>query len=120
MNNQSTMDRRKGPDLWMRSVSWFAVIGWLGLFAALMVAGQAKPEIETLIQRWCDMRLRHHWDLALARHIQNLMFTGLTLSAAGLAINTLRNRRRNDGIRSSLVILAFLSALGLALCLVYF
>ncbi|MBE9503601.1 MAG: hypothetical protein IME96_05445 [Proteobacteria bacterium] len=38
-----TPKKRKGPDLWLRSLRWMAVFGWLLLFAALLLASKAPP-----------------------------------------------------------------------------
>ena len=50
-----TPKRRKGPDLWFKSLRWLAVFGWLLLFAALLLSSKAPPEIKTLIHSYDDI-----------------------------------------------------------------
>ncbi len=112
--------RRKGPDLWCRSLRYLALLGWLLLVSALFILDYAKPKIETFFERVYDIHLHQQWDMNLARNILWLMVLGLLLSVVGLVINAKRNRRRTDQWRLSLIFLGVLSSAGIFLYFVNF
>ena len=35
--SQTTPQRRKGPDIWLKSLGWLGAIGWLVMFAVLFL-----------------------------------------------------------------------------------
>lgn len=107
--------RRKGPDLWIRSLRYLALVGWTFLIAALVVLDRAKPQVETFFERVYDIRLQQHWDMELARYLLWLMVLGLALSLLGLIINACRKRRRTDQWRLSLIFLGLISLTGIIL-----
>ena len=106
-------ERRQGPDIWTRSLSWLGTIGWLMLFVALLLAAKAKPQVETFFDRWYNLRLRTTWDTELAQIVFYLMILGVLLSVAGLFINSRRYRRRDDEVRVSLILMAVVSLGGI-------
>lgn len=99
------------------AVAALSVAGWLILLAALFVLAEARPPRETFFERWFDLRQRSTWDLKLAPYMFYLLLLSLGTSLAGLAINSRRRRRRGDEWRVSLILVAGLSLLGLALYL---
>lgn len=107
--------RRKGPDLWSRSLRYLALTGWLLLVSAFFILDYAKPKVETFFERVYDIRLQQQWDMDLARYILWLMILGLFLSIVGLIINAKRNRRRTDQWRLSLIFLGIISLAGMFL-----
>lgn len=112
--------RRKGPDLWSRSLRYLALVGWLLLVSALFIFDYAKPKVETFFERVYDIRLHQQWDMDLARYILWLMILGLLLSVVGLVINARRIRRRTDQWRLSLIFLGIISLAGMVLYFVNF
>ncbi len=107
--------RRKGPDLWSRSLRYLALAGWTLLVSAFFILDRAKPKVETFFERVYDIRLHQRWDMELARYILWLMVLGLLLSIVGLIINAHRNRRRTDQWRLSLIFLGVISLSGILL-----
>lgn len=120
MERRTRVERRRGPDLWMRSLTAVATVGWLIMLAALWVASEAKPEMETFFARWSGIHLRKTWDMQLARYILYLMLFGAFLGYGGLMVNLSRNRRRDDQVRVSLILLSVLSTIGIVVYLVNF
>ncbi len=108
-------ERRDGPDGWSRSLKWFATIGWVLLIIALFLLAYAKPETETFFDRANNLSVRTSWNMQLAQLIYLLLCLGLLTSITGLLINFKRKRRRNEGIRDSLVVMALASLLGIVL-----
>jgi uncharacterized oligopeptide transporter (OPT) family protein len=112
--------RRKGPDLWSRSLRYLALAGWILLVSAFFILDKAKPKVETFFERVYDIRLHQQWDMDLARYILWLMVLGLVFSIVGLVINAKRNRRRTDQWRLSLIFLGIISLSGIFLYFVNF
>ncbi|KIH76435.1 hypothetical protein SAMN05660860_01505 [Geoalkalibacter ferrihydriticus] len=109
----STVERRRHPDLWVRSLEWLAVGSWLLLFIALLLVAKAKPQVETFFERYYDLPLDPFWNLELLGYLQGLMALGLGISIIGLFINWRRSRRAEDQYCVSLIILGIISLVGL-------
>lgn len=109
----STVERRRRPDLWVRSLEWLAVGSWLLLFIALLLVAKAKPQVETFFERYYDLPLDPFWNLELLGYLQGLMALGLGISIIGLFINWRRSRRAEDQYCVSLIILGIISLVGL-------
>lgn len=107
--------RRKGPDLWVRSLRYLALAGWILLVCAFLVLARAKPQVETFFERLYNIQLQQQWDMELARYILYLMVFGLAISFLGLIINARRIRRRTDEWRFSLIFLGVISLTGIVL-----
>ncbi len=112
--------RRKGPDLWSRSLRYLALTGWLLLVSAFFILDLAKPKVETFFERVYDIHLYQQWDMDLARYILWLMVFGLLFSLVGLVINAKRKRRYTDYWRLSLILLGIISLSGMFLYFVNF
>ncbi len=107
--------RRRGPDLWIRSLRYLALAGWGALLCAFFVLVKARPQMETFFDRVYDIQLQQQWNMELARYILWLMILGLTLSLSGLVINGFRLRRRSDEWRFSLIFLGIICLSGILL-----
>ena len=112
--SRKASDRRKGPDIWIKSLSWIGVVGWLLMLVALAVVEKARPQFETFFDRWfLETNLRTTWDLEFARYFFYLMIVGLGISVVDLAINARRRRRKSDSYRISLVLLGLISVVSI-------
>ena len=107
-------ERRKGPDLWLKLLTWSGLLSGICLVAALFVTALAKPEVETFFDRFYNLRLRRSWDMDLFHYIFYLLLLCLFSSFGGLLINSRRKRRKNDYTRASLVVTLVISLVGLA------
>lgn len=112
------VDRREGPDLWIKLLSWLGVLSGVSLVAALFVTTIAKPEVETFFDRFYNLRLRRAWDMELMQYIFYLLLICLFSSIAGLVINSRRKRRKDDHVRASLIVMLCISLFGLVQYLV--
>ena len=113
------VERRKGPDLLVRSLSWASVIALLALLAAAWVTAKAKPQMENFFEKFYRVNLYHRpgWDLELMRYMVVLFSLSGLVSIGGLIVNSRRKRRRGDFIRLTLVFCLLLSLAGLGLCI---
>lgn len=105
------IERRRGPDVWIRSLTWLAVSGWILMFFALILAGLAKPESKTVYDHFFSVSrtFRNYWDDRLVRYIYYIMSAGIFISTVGLLINRKRHRRKYDQYRISLILLGIIS-----------
>ncbi|MBU0730097.1 MAG: hypothetical protein KKE17_03900 [Proteobacteria bacterium] len=113
-------DRRKGADLWLKTLGWLSVVSWALMFAALVLFGKARPQIQTYIDTKFNVPLRAEWNIELANYLFYLMIVGLFLSLAGIVINLKRHRRRNDEFIISLIMLGIVSLAGIIFYLFFF
>ena len=106
-------DERKGPDIWIRTISFLGVAGWLVLLAAMIIAEQARPEPQTVTTRFHNIAVRTSWDKELATYIFFLMIAGVCMSVTGLLINARRLRRKYDQLRINLILMLVISLSGI-------
>lgn len=111
--NRPYHDRRKGPDLWIKLLTWSGITSGLSLVAVLFITAMAKPEVETFFDRFYNLHLRRSWDMALMQYIFYLLLVCLFCSIAGLVINSRRKRRKDDHTRASLIVMLCISIFGL-------
>jgi hypothetical protein len=87
--------------------------------AALFIPTVAKPDHRIHSARFAGS-LRTTWDPALMKYFFYLMILGLYISVIGFAINTRRHRRRTDEYLMSLILLGFVSIVGMVTYLIRF
>lgn len=110
---------RKGPDFRIRLLKWLAVIAWGIFLALLLIVEKARPQFETLFDRYYGIDLRTTWDMTLAPYIGVACAVGLFISGAGLLASLGRYRRKGDGFPLSLIITALVFLLALAFHLIF-
>lgn len=108
------LERRRGPDLWVRMLECLGIVGWLLMFVAILVVGEAKPQLETFFERYYHIQLRTTWNRELVDSLFYLMVLSTCLSLSGLIINKKRHRRENDEYRVSLILVGIISFFGIA------
>lgn len=108
-------ERRRGPDSWMKAMSWLGVTGWLLMVAAMIIIEKAKPPFETVATRFFNVRLRSTWDAELTRYLLWMMYLGLLISISGLVINAKRLSRKNDQLHINLILLLVISLFGISM-----
>ena len=112
------IERRKGPDKWIKSLTWFGTIGWIFMIVTFAIFHKARPESETSIVGFYQDRLGKNWDADLVPYFVILSAFILILSTIGLIVNSKRHNRRNDKYRLSLILLVIISILGLVYYLI--
>ena len=112
-------DLRRGPDLRVRMLKWFAVASWGVFFFLLLVVEKARPRFETFFDRFYGIHLRTTWNEALLPTISGACGVGLLICLAGLAAGIDRYRRKGDGVPLSLTATALAFLLSLIVLLFY-
>jgi membrane-bound acyltransferase YfiQ involved in biofilm formation len=107
------VDRRKGPDIWIKSLTWFGIIGWIFMLITMAVFHLARPERDKSISGFLQKRLSGEWDSELVNYFIILSVIILVISTIGLIINSQRLNRKNDRYRMSLIFLVAFTILGL-------
>lgn len=107
-------ERRRGPDLVVRSVQACIVGCLLLLVAALLLVDTAKPRMETFFDRLFGISLRRYWDIKLISLNFRVLVIMFSCSSVGLLANLARLRRRYDELSLTLTVSWWLSALGIA------
>lgn len=117
--NKPHQNRRNGPDLLLKLLSWTNVAAVAALFGAFCITALAKPEVETFFDRYYNVNLyrRANWDMTLFSYIGILLLLSGLISLFGLYLNSKRRRRKGDYIRATQVVSLIISIFGLALYL---
>lgn len=110
--NQVFTDRRRRRDPLLHLIAVFGVVSWALMLPALILIDRARPGVETFFDRWLGLTVDPYWDVATFRYAFFLMLLVMGLSGLGLILNSLRNKRKEDGIRINLVLIFGLSLIG--------
>ncbi len=112
-NTDMKPDRRKGPDLWSKTLRWLGVFGWFVMFVAIFILDRAKPEEENMFTKAAKISVRKTWDQELIHYLFYLMIFGLCISVIGIVINSRRHHRKDDRFKYILIILGIISLFGI-------
>ncbi len=116
-NTRVKLDRRRGPDFWVRILAWLGGISWVLMFAAMFIIDRAKPESEKILSRASGAEVSTTWDQTLVGYLFYLVIFGVCVSTVGIMINSKRYRRDEDRFRLTLIVLGMLSIIGIAIYL---
>ncbi len=106
-------DRRRGPDLWSKTLRWLGVFGWFVMFVAIFIIDRAKPEEENMFTKAAKVSVRKTWNQELIHYLFYLMIFGLCISVIGIVINSRRHHRKDDRFKYILIILGIISSFGI-------
>ncbi len=112
-NTDMKPDRRRGPDLWSKTLRWLGVFGWFVMFVAIFIIDRAKPEEENMFTKAAKVSVRKTWDQELFHYLFYLMIFGLCISVIGMVINSRRHHRVDDRFKYILIILGIISSFGI-------
>ena len=102
-------DRRSGPDVWARSLRWFAISGWALVFGAFFMVSVAKPRSTTFFARINNLQAAHDWNMDIMNYVFWLLFGGIIIGLLGVVVNITRRRRKHDAFYISLMALGVIS-----------
>ncbi len=112
-NTDMKPDRRKGADLWVKTLRGLGVFGWFVMFVALFIIDRARPEEENMFTKAANVSVRKTWNQELIHYLFYLFIFGLCISIIGIVINSRRHHRADDRIRYILIILGIISLFGI-------
>ncbi len=112
-NTDMKPDRRKGPDLWSKTLRWLGIFGWFVMFVAIFIIDRAKPEEENMFTKAAKVSVRKTWNPELIHYLLYLMIFGLCISVIGMVINSRRHHRKDDRFSYILIILGVISSFGI-------
>ena len=103
------VERRQGPDLWVKFLKAAAILVWLAMLVILLIIDQAKPEFENFFSRLFNVTLRQDWDTDILAYAFYLSVLMLIFSIFTLLVNRKRHRRKSDRYSRSVFIMIFFS-----------
>ncbi len=106
-------DRRRGPDLLIKTLRWLGIFGWFVMIVALYIIDMARPEEENMFTKTADVSVRTTWDPKLITYLFYLLIFGLCISVIGIVINSRRHHRKDDRFRYILITLGAISTFGI-------
>jgi hypothetical protein len=107
-------NRRRGPDRMVKIVTIYSILTWVIIIAAFVLFQLAKPAGKYYSVRATLL------DFSLAIIIMKvLLFLNLVLCTWGIVANLMRNKRKSDRFRISLVISTVMSLAGFILIMVF-
>jgi len=112
-NTDMKPERRKGADLWVKTLRGLGFFGWFLMIVALYIIDRAKPEEENMFTKAANVSVRKTWNMDLIHYLFYLMIFGLCISIIGIVINSRRHHRANDRFRYILIILGIISLFGI-------
>jgi hypothetical protein len=115
-NMAEIKNRRRGPDRMVRMITMFSIASWVMIFVALLVYQVTFGSFGSYgsIRRTL---LDFSTGLIMAKV---LLFLNFLLCIWGMAMNMMRNKRKSDRFRASLVISALVSLAGFVLMMIVF
>ena len=113
MVNKKIRNRRRGPDIVVKSINYTAVVSWSIIFIVFVIVSFAKPQVEGFFDRQHNISVTASWDKTLLEYSFYLMFLQLIVCAIGILINSTRHQRKTDKYNKSLIFFFSLSIFGL-------
>jgi len=107
------VERRKGPDIIVKTVWVVSAVSWLLIIIALAFAQKAAPEIETFFDRYLGKTVRSYWDENSLRYAFIIFIINFIICVAGFILNMKRKRRKTDKVSKSIILLGLASLFGI-------
>ncbi len=111
MAEGKTKNRRRGPDVLVKSINTIAILSWMVIFAIFITFSIAKPRLMGVAPGHSSNV--GGWDSTFLQFSFYLMIVQAMLCAFGLAINANRLKRKTDTLNKSLIVFGCLSLLGI-------
>jgi len=115
--NDNRIDRRKGPDFWVKAVGYSRFIVWLLVLLVLFFLSFAKPEMETFFDRMLHVNVRKTWNNELVKRAVYISILVYFLCASAFIVNSTRKKRKEDRYSITLILMGIISFVGVVLYL---
>jgi len=90
------LDRRKKNDFWAKMLFYLNILAGILLLGILLIFHRARPEFETLFDRFYKLNLRTTWDVQYLYYLIYVNSVGILICLGGLFLRRYRGRREND------------------------
>lgn len=97
-------ERRVKPDLLVQLIRGITIIGLLMMLPILIFIEQARPEMESLFDRWFRTSVQDGWMPEFLTYALVLLIINLVITTVGVVLHFKRNKRREDRYRFSLML----------------
>lgn len=97
------MDRRKKNDFWAKLLFYLNILAGILLLGILLIFHRARPEFETLFDRFYKLNLRTTWDIQYLYYLIYIVNFGIFICLSGLFLRKFRGRRENDHKKALMV-----------------
>jgi hypothetical protein len=107
-------NRRRGPDTVVKMITFFSFLTWLVIIISLIIYNMANPKMgsyNAIRSTFFDVK-----NAAIAMKL--LLFFNIILCIWGIIANTIRNKRKTDKFRISLIISSIISLVGFIIVMV--
>jgi hypothetical protein len=113
MSTATRPERRKGPDQLLKIISYFSRTTWILILIAFIIFTYAQPRTPTMFERKSGMMGNQTWDKTFLGYIAIALALTAIVCFTGLAVNSIRHRRRSDNYNRSLLIFGVGSVIGI-------
>lgn len=109
MERPPYLNRRKGPDVWVKFLKLASILVWGLMLPILIIVDRAKPDVENFFSRLFKITLRQNWDIDLLSYAFYLSLIAFTFAIFAFHINRKRHHRKTDKYSKSIITLLCLS-----------
>lgn len=102
-------DRRKGPDILIKTINFFTVLSWFGFLLLIIGIDHSKPEVRYGLLVYKGIEVRDHWLAAWLPWIQGGLLAVTAVSLVMILLDMRRTRRKTDLKHYSLYFLTVLA-----------
>lgn len=118
--NAQFVDRRKKADWVTKAASILSVVAWVIAIAMLLLLERAQPQQSNLFTNLLGVTIQSSWNTSLLRIAFILLVAALGVCTIAMIFNALRNRRKTDKYKKSIIILGSITLVGIVLFLYRF
>jgi hypothetical protein len=114
MNDLKIKDRRKGPDVLLKTISIITGITWFFILLFYIIISYARPQIETrFFNSLFKVPIENNWDKSLLPVAIIILALLVIICFIGIVVNFFRHKRRTDRFNKSLIFFGLGSLMGL-------
>ncbi|MCD4828428.1 MAG: hypothetical protein K8R90_03235 [Candidatus Cloacimonetes bacterium] len=120
LDKHTTDERRHGPDILVKTITWLSVLGWLLMIITLFVYGSARPDSIRLKFWPLVNEMNRIWNTELTTIVLYFLICNFSLGIIGLLLNTRRHKRKTDNYSLPLMLLTLMAASGILIVVLGF
>lgn len=114
---RTPIDRRRRPDAVIKFVTLTSALGWIMIALCFTLIVYAKPEQTNMFYEMFKIPIREYWNYPLLNIVFILFIFLFAISMIGIIMNAMRQRRRSDRMKKSLIFQAIMSVIGIVILL---